>query len=91
MVGDMVITTVGTDGDDRAIEFLVAPRSGEDGEGAAGAAGSGDAGDAEGAHFAIHREHDQGWEAARLTIDPLSGSVPIAAVEWAMEFAREYL
>ncbi|MFI6145182.1 hypothetical protein [Streptomyces sp. NPDC051109] len=75
----MAITTVGTDGDDRAIEFLVAPRSGE------GAAG------AEGVHFAIHREHDQGWEAARLTIDPLSGSVPVAAVEWAMEFAREYL
>ncbi|WP_158708536.1 hypothetical protein [Streptomyces sp. NRRL S-244] len=81
----MAISTVGTDGDDRAIEFLVAPRSGDCGEGGAGAVG------AEEAHFAIHREHDQGWEAARLTIDPLSGSVPIAAVEWAMEFAREYL
>ncbi|WP_406184513.1 hypothetical protein [Streptomyces sp. NBC_01006] len=78
----MTISTVGTDGDDRAIEFLVAPRSGDGGEGA-------ECG--EEAHFAIHREHDQGWEAARLTIDPLSGSVPIAAVEWAMEFAREYL
>ncbi|MFK0218825.1 hypothetical protein ACIQWN_11645 [Streptomyces vinaceus] len=81
-VGDMEIRTEGTDGDDRAIEFLVAPRGGAGGEGA---------GCAEEAHFAIHREHDQGWEAARLTIDPLSGSVPIAAVEWAMEFARAYL
>ncbi|KMO99082.1 hypothetical protein ACS04_03740 [Streptomyces roseus] len=85
MVGGMAIRTVGTDGDDRAIEFLVAPRSGEDGEGAECG------GEAEEAHFAIHREHGQGWESARLTIDPLSGSVPIAAVEWAMEFAREYL
>ncbi|MFE2478303.1 hypothetical protein [Streptomyces sp. NPDC001194] len=83
----MAISTVGTDGDDRAIEFLVAPRGGEAGEGAGGGGGA----EAEAAHFAIHREHDQGWEAARLTIDPLSGSVPIAAVEWAMEFAREYL
>ncbi|MEU8841653.1 hypothetical protein AB0D97_21370 [Streptomyces roseus] len=81
----MAIRTVGTDGDDRAIEFLVAPRSGEDGEGAERGE------EAEEAHFAIHREHGQGWESARLTIDPLSGSVPIAAVEWAMEFAREYL
>ncbi|MFE2552464.1 hypothetical protein ACFXGI_28500 [Streptomyces sp. NPDC059355] len=90
----MAISTVGTDGDDRAIEFLVAPRSGEGGGGGAGGAGGGGGGGAEeveAAHFAIHREHDQGWEAARLTIDPLSGSVPIAAVEWAMEFAREYL
>lgn len=86
-VGGMAISTVGTDGDDRAIEFLVAPRGGEAGEGAGGGGGA----EAEAAHFAIHREHDQGWEAARLTIDPLSGSVPIAAVEWAMEFAREYL
>ncbi|MFF4097883.1 hypothetical protein [Streptomyces sp. NPDC001903] len=90
VVGDMAISTVGTDGDDRAIEFLVAPRSGEGGGGGDGGDG-GAAQDAEPAHFAIHREHDQGWEAARLTIDPLSGSVPIAAVEWAMEFAREYL
>ncbi|MER7463835.1 hypothetical protein [Streptomyces sp. NPDC097981] len=76
VVGDMVISTAGTDGDDRAIEFLVASRGGED---------------AEEAHFAIYREHGRGWEAARLAIDPLSGSVPVAAVEWAVEFAREYL
>ncbi|MEV0412142.1 hypothetical protein AB0I68_15400 [Streptomyces sp. NPDC050448] len=76
VVGDMAISTVGTDGDDRAIEFLVAPRSGEG---------------AQDAHFAIYRDHGQGWEAARLAVDPLSGSVPIAAVEWAVEFAREYL
>ncbi|MFE2874796.1 hypothetical protein ACFXG6_26220 [Streptomyces roseus] len=82
----MAIRTVGTDGDDRAIEFLVVPRNGEDGGG-----GVEPGGEAEEAHFAIHREHGQGWESARLTIDPLSGSVPIAAVEWAMEFAREYL
>uniref|UniRef100_A0AAU2JV35 Uncharacterized protein n=1 Tax=Streptomyces sp. NBC_00049 TaxID=2903617 RepID=A0AAU2JV35_9ACTN len=70
----MAITTIGTDGDDRAIEFLVKP------EGAA-----------EEGHFAIFRGHERGWEAARLTIDPRSGSVPVAAVEWAVEFAREYL
>ncbi|MFD3542971.1 hypothetical protein ACFWUQ_26240 [Streptomyces sp. NPDC058662] len=70
----MEITTVGTDGDDRAIEFLVAT------EGA----------DVDG-HFVIHREHGQGWETARLTVDPESGAVPVAAVEWAVEFAREYL
>ncbi|WP_326588322.1 hypothetical protein OG756_24700 [Streptomyces sp. NBC_01310] len=70
----MAITTVGTDGDDRAIEFLVRP------EGAV-----------EEGHFAIFREHDQDWEAARLSIDPQSGSVPVAAVAWAVEFAREYL
>ncbi|MFG2991606.1 hypothetical protein ACGFZK_20330 [Streptomyces sp. NPDC048257] len=74
VVGDMEIATVGTDGDDRAIEFLVRPE-----------------GVAEEGHFAIFREHDQGWETARLTIDPQSGSVPLAAVEWAVEFAREYL
>ncbi|MEV4193244.1 hypothetical protein [Streptomyces toxytricini] len=77
VVGDMAITTVGTDGDDRAIEFLVRPHRG----GRVGSEG----------HFAIYREHDQGWEGARLAIDPQSGSVPIAAVEWAVEFAREYL
>ncbi|QES56364.1 hypothetical protein DEJ51_21100 [Streptomyces venezuelae] len=70
----MEIATVGTDGDDRAIEFRVRP------EGAL-----------EEACFAIFREHDQDWESARLTIDPHSGSVPLAAVEWAVEFAREYL
>ncbi|MFB7467889.1 hypothetical protein ACFCZ1_31105 [Streptomyces sp. NPDC056224] len=74
VVGDMSINTVGTDGDDRAIEFLVARR-----------------GDAEEVHFVIHRDHDQGWEAARLTVDPRAGGVPVAAVEWAVEFAREYL
>ncbi|MEJ8642720.1 hypothetical protein WKI68_17605 [Streptomyces sp. MS1.HAVA.3] len=74
VVGDMAITTVGTDGDDRAIEFLVRP------EGAV-----------EEGHFVIFREHDQDWEAARLGIDPQSGSVPVAAVAWAVEFAREYL
>ncbi|MGW6981742.1 hypothetical protein ACWGE1_20240 [Streptomyces sp. NPDC054932] len=74
VVGDMEIATVGTDGDDRAIEFLVRPE-----------------GFVEEGHFAISREHDQGWEAARLTIAPESGSVPLAAVEWAVEFAREYL
>ncbi|MFJ4778712.1 hypothetical protein [Streptomyces sp. NPDC088762] len=73
-VGDMAITTVGTDGDDRTIEFLVTPP---------GAADEG--------RFAIHREHGQGWETARLTIDPESGGIPVAAVEWAVEFAREYL
>ncbi|WP_330298282.1 hypothetical protein [Streptomyces sp. NBC_00503] len=41
--------------------------------------------------FAIHREHDKDWESACLTVDPSSGSVPVAAVEWAVEFAREYL
>ncbi|MFD7261718.1 hypothetical protein [Streptomyces sp. NPDC059874] len=70
----MAITTVGRDGDDRAIEFLVTPH-----------------GAAEEARFVIHREHDRGWEAARLTVDPRSGGVPVAAVEWAVEFAREYL
>lgn len=74
VVGDMAITTVGTDGDDRAIEFLV----------------SGPAGTVQGC-FAIHREHGQGWETARLSLDPHAGSVPVAAVEWAVEFAREYL
>ncbi|MFE5535234.1 hypothetical protein [Streptomyces sp. NPDC056492] len=90
----MAISTVGTDGDDRAIEFLVAPRrveGGEAGEAGGGGEGAGGVEEAEEAHFAIHREHGQDWEGARLTIDPLSGSVPIAAVEWAMEFAREYL
>ncbi|MFB6616072.1 hypothetical protein ACIGFK_06255 [Streptomyces sp. NPDC085524] len=48
-------------------------------------------GTAEEAHFVIHREHDRGWEAARLTVGPESGGVPVAAVEWAVEFAREYL
>ncbi|WP_328927360.1 hypothetical protein OG429_24220 [Streptomyces sp. NBC_00190] len=77
VVGDMAITTVGTDGDDRAIEFSVTRRGG----------------DAQEAHFVIHRDHDQGWETARLTVDPrVSGiGVPVAAVEWAVEFAREYL
>ncbi|MEU9304687.1 hypothetical protein [Streptomyces sp. NPDC048269] len=74
VVGDMAITTVGSDGDDRAIEFLVAQR-----------------GATEEAHFVIHREHDQGWETARLTVEPQAGGVPVAAVEWAVEFAREYL
>ncbi|MEW2139695.1 hypothetical protein AB0892_24460 [Streptomyces sp. NPDC005409] len=74
VVGDMAITTVGTDGDDRAIEFVVTPK-----------------GPAEEGRFVIHREHDQGWEAARLSVDPDCGSVPVAAVEWAVEFAREYL
>ncbi|MBT2404710.1 MULTISPECIES: hypothetical protein [unclassified Streptomyces] len=74
VVGGMAITTVGSDGDDRAIEFRVT---------------SEDA--AEPGHFAIHRDHDKGWEAARLTVDPDSGSLPVAAVEWAVEFAREYL
>ncbi|WP_404957066.1 hypothetical protein [Streptomyces sp. 147326] len=74
VVGDMAITTVGTDGDDRAIEFLVRP------EGAA-----------EDGHFAIFREHDEGWESARITIAPESAAIPVAAVEWAVEFAREYL
>ncbi|MFD9478092.1 MULTISPECIES: hypothetical protein [Streptomyces] len=74
VVGDMEIATVGTDGDDRAIEFLVRPE-----------------GVLEEARFAIFREHDQDWESARLAIDPHSGSVPLAAVEWALEFAREYL
>ncbi|MFE0580775.1 hypothetical protein [Streptomyces sp. NPDC058874] len=41
--------------------------------------------------FAIFREHGRGWEGARLAIDPGAGSVPVAAVEWAVEFAREYL
>ncbi len=83
----MTITTAGTDGDDRAIEFLVRPmRPGRTG----GSGGSGGSAGSDG-HFAIYREHDQGWEDARLAIDPLSGSVPIAAVEWAVEFAREYL
>ncbi|MFD3700655.1 hypothetical protein ACFWUZ_31765 [Streptomyces sp. NPDC058646] len=70
----MAITTVGTDGDDRVIEFLVAHRHGPETCG-----------------FAIFREHGEGWEHARLAIDPDSGSVPVAAVEWAVEFAREYL
>ncbi|MER6257308.1 hypothetical protein ABT224_38910 [Streptomyces sp. NPDC001584] len=74
VVGDMEIATVGTDGDDRAIEFLVRPE-----------------GVLEEARFAIFREHGQDWESARLAIDPHSGSVPLAAVEWAVEFAREYL
>ncbi|WP_327416017.1 hypothetical protein [Streptomyces sp. NBC_01233] len=74
VVGDMAITTVGTDGDDRAIEFLVR---------AEGAAEEG--------HFAIFREHDEGWESARITIAPESAAIPVAAVEWAVEFAREYL
>lgn len=73
-VGDMAITAIGTDGDDRAIEFRVRPE---------GAAHEG--------HFAIFREHNQGWESARLTIDPAADSVPVAAIEWAVEFAREYL
>ncbi|MFJ2820099.1 hypothetical protein ACIO7M_03140 [Streptomyces toxytricini] len=81
VVGDMAITTVGTDGDDRAIEFLVRPHRDGRSSGRVGSEG----------HFAIYREHDQGWEGARLAIDPQSGSVPIAAVEWAVEFAREYL
>ncbi|MGW0393297.1 hypothetical protein ACWDYJ_20820 [Streptomyces sp. NPDC003042] len=66
----MTITTVGTGGDDRMIEFLVTPGT---------------------ARFAIFREHGQGWEAARLAVDPHSAGVPVAAVEWAVEFAREYL
>ncbi|MET9323254.1 hypothetical protein ABZX75_24080 [Streptomyces sp. NPDC003038] len=74
VVGDMAISTAGTDGDDRVIEFLVTPRAGT-----------------ETGCFAIYREYEQGWEAARLAIDPHSGSVPVAAVEWAIEFAREYL
>ncbi|MCX4691324.1 hypothetical protein [Streptomyces sp. NBC_01408] len=74
VVGDMTITTVGTDGDDRVIEFLVTDRHATDTAG-----------------FAIFREHGEGWEAARLAIAPQSGSVPVAAVEWAVEFAREYL
>ncbi|ARE74853.1 hypothetical protein ACFVZ8_20590 [Streptomyces sp. NPDC059558] len=74
VVGDMEIATVGTDGDDRAIEFLVRPE-----------------GVVEEGHFAIFRDHDQDWESARLAIAPDSGSVPLAAVEWAVEFAREYL
>ncbi|MDJ0385897.1 hypothetical protein [Streptomyces sp. G-G2] len=41
--------------------------------------------------FAVHREHGQDWQTARLSIDPSSGSVPVAALEWAVEFAREYL
>ncbi|GAA2612503.1 MULTISPECIES: hypothetical protein [Streptomyces] len=73
-VGDMEIATVGTDGDDRAIEFLVRPE-----------------GVLEEARFAISREHGQGWETARLTLDPHTDGVPLAAVEWAVEFAREYL
>ncbi|MEU5811432.1 MULTISPECIES: hypothetical protein [unclassified Streptomyces] len=79
-VGDMTITTVGTDGDDRAIEFLVRPHR----------PGRGPGTFVDG-RFAIYREHGRGWEDARLAIDPASGSVPIAAVEWAVEFAREYL
>ncbi|MFE2284195.1 hypothetical protein ACFXDJ_08480 [Streptomyces sp. NPDC059443] len=74
MVGDMVIEALGSDGDDRAIEFW------------ATVCGAGAP-----AVFAIHREHDRDWETACLTIDPRSGSVPVAAVEWAVEFAREYL
>ncbi|MEU9232794.1 MULTISPECIES: hypothetical protein [Streptomyces] len=74
VVGDMAITTIGLDGDDRAIEFLVfGPAATDQGR------------------FAIHREHGQGWETARLTVPPQAGSVPVAAVEWAVEFAREYL
>ncbi|MFJ3974991.1 hypothetical protein [Streptomyces sp. NPDC090021] len=74
VVGDMAITTIGTDGDDRAIEFLVRPE-----------------GTLEEGHFAIFREYGRGWEDARLTIDPAAGGVPVAAIEWAVEFAREYL
>ncbi len=74
VVGDMAITTVGTDGDDRAIEFLVRPQGG-----------------APEGHFAIFCEHDHDWESARLAISPDSGAVPVAAVAWAVEFAREYL
>ncbi|GHI87730.1 hypothetical protein [Streptomyces xanthophaeus] len=74
VVGDMAITTLGSDGDDRVIEFLVTTRNG-----------------AETGGFAIFREHGEGWETARLALDPHSGSVPVAAVEWAVEFAREYL
>ncbi|MFD6872968.1 MULTISPECIES: hypothetical protein [unclassified Streptomyces] len=73
-VAGMTIGTVGTDGDDRAIEFAVRVPGGP-----------------EQAHFAIHRDHEQGWETARLTVDPRSDGVPVAAVEWAVEFAREYL
>ncbi|MBT2445629.1 hypothetical protein J7F03_00715 [Streptomyces sp. ISL-43] len=71
-VGDMVIEALGSDGDDRAIEFLATPQGAE-----------------APAVFVIHREQD--WESARLTVDPHSGSIPVAAVEWAVEFAREYL
>ncbi|MFD6182540.1 hypothetical protein [Streptomyces goshikiensis] len=78
VVGDMAITTVGMDGDDRAIEFQVTPESEPEGTTRPG-------------HFAIHRDHEAGWEAARLTVDPDSGGIPVAAVEWAVEFAREYL
>lgn len=74
VVGDMTITTVGTDGDDRVIEFLVTNRKGTGTDA-----------------FAIFREHGEGWEDARLAIAPQSGTVPVAAVEWAVEFAREYL
>ncbi|MGW0362211.1 hypothetical protein [Streptomyces sp. NPDC002990] len=74
VVGDMAISTAGSDGDDRVIEFLVTS-----------------GGSAETGCFAIYREYGQGWEDARLSLDPQSGSVPVAAVEWAIEFAREYL
>lgn len=73
-VGDMEITTAGTNGDDRTIEFRVTPP-----------------GTPDEACFAIHREHNQGWETAHLTIAPNSAAIPVAAVEWAVEFAREYL
>ncbi|MFD9304394.1 hypothetical protein ACFWCB_17355 [Streptomyces sp. NPDC060048] len=73
-VGDMVIEALGSDGDDRAIEFWATPKGAQ-----------------VPAVFVIHREQDGDWEAAHLTIDPHSGPVPVTAVEWAVEFAREYL
>ncbi|MEU6315042.1 hypothetical protein [Streptomyces sp. NPDC047014] len=75
VVDGMAITTVGKDGDDRAIEFLVRPRTSVVPEG----------------RFAIFRDHEEDWESARLSISPHSGPVPVAAVAWAVEFAREYL
>lgn len=74
VVGDMVIEALGSDGDDRAIEFWATPDGAE-----------------EALAFAIRRDHDEAWDSAHLTIDPCSGSIPVAAVEWAMEFARAYL
>lgn len=42
--------------------------------------------------FAIHCDHDKDWDCAHPNIAPRSGgSVPAAAVEWVVEFARAYL